>query len=229
MLPLTVQDIITRVQKIFGDESSVQIDNSDIIRWINEAQEEIVQANDGLMETTAVANSVIGQAAYSFPTDCATLRSIQFKGYRVQYKSFNEFNEYIDGWNAPVGNNIYGNGIPSVFMIWQNKFNVFPPPSEAVVSGFTVYYMRHPVQVVTTADTPEVPVEYHKSIIDYCLQQAYELDEDSEKQQLKGANFDRKMLELNDRNKTTDEYYPTITVLPEDADNTYYPYISGGY
>lgn len=225
MNPLSVQDIVTRVQKIFGDEASVQIDVSDITRWINEAQEEIVTNNDGLMETTATASSVVNQAEYDFPDDCATFRSLQYNGYRVKYMSFTDFNQYLDGYNATP--NSYGAGIPTVFMIWENKFHVFPMPNQSITDGFKIFYMRHPVEVSLLTDIPEVPVAYHKAIVDYCLEQSYEVDEDSEKQQLKNSSFSTKMLQLNDRNKRVAEFYPSITVLPEDDNFNSIPWVGG--
>lgn len=181
------------------------------------------------METTAVADSVSGQAVYDFPSDLSVMRSLQYKGFRVKYLSLNEFNENIDGWNAPGATNPYGPGIPTMFMTWKNQITVFPTPNESVVGGFTIFYARHPLQVTTVADTPEVPIQYHKAIIDYCLEQAYELDEDSEKQQLKGAAFNDKVMRLNDRNKRVDEYYPMITTLPEDDMYGYNAYQGLGY
>lgn len=176
------------------------------------------------METSATAASVVGQSDYNLPSDLAVFRSLQYKGFRVKFLTFNEFNEYLDGYNAPVGSNSYGPGVPTVFMIWQNKLTVFPSPNEAIVDAFKIYYMRHPVQVATTVDTPELPVEYHKAIVDYCLQQAYEMDEDSEKYAMKAAAFRDKTQLLNNRNTTNEEYYSKITVLPQDEMGHYSPY-----
>lgn len=176
------------------------------------------------METSATAASAVGQTDYSLPSDLAVFRSLQYKGFRVKFQTFNEFNEYLDGYNAPVGSNPYGPGIPTVFMIWENKLRVFPSPNEAIADGFKIYYMRHPVQVSTTADTPELPVEYHKAIVDYCLQQAYELDEDAEKYAMKQAAFREKTQLLNNRNQANEEYYSKITILPQDDMGYYSPY-----
>lgn len=174
------------------------------------------------MEASATANSVYGQADYDLPDDMAVFRSLQYKGLRVKFMTFNEFNEYLDGYNASPS--FFGPGIPTVFMIWEGKLKVFPTPNESITNGFKIYYMRHPVQVLTTADTPELPVEYHKAIVDYCLQQAYELDEDAEKFAVKQAEFKRKTDLLNNRNQSNEEAYPRITILPQDDTGHYSPY-----
>ena len=213
---MNVTDIVTRVQRIFGDQSGVQIDQNDIIRWLNDGQEEIVIANDGLMETTATADIVQGQDLYSYPADCSVLRSVRYTGYAVKYMPLTEFDLYLDGFSAnPTP---YGQGIPSIYTVWQNQIRLFPQPNTSVAAGLTVLYIQHCAQIVTTADPLSVPVQYHKALVDYCLEQAYELDEDLQKQTAKKQEFDAKMMKLNDRNKKTTEYYPSITVLPQDSD-----------
>lgn len=226
---INVQEIITRVQRVFGDEASVQITQDDIIRWINDAQEEIIVNNDGLMETIATASTVQGQDTYDFPSDLAVMRSLQYKGFRVKYFSLNEFNEYLDGWNTNVNNSIYGQGTPLVFMTFENKITVFPPPDQSLADALTIFYTRHPIQVSLVTDTPELPVQYHKAIVDYCLQQAYELDEDTQKQLVKDQSFTKRVMQLNDRNKRVSEYYPSITTLPEDDTFGSDYYLGWGY
>ena len=224
-----MQDVANRVKRIFGDEAGVQITDDDIIRWINDGQEEVVVDNEGLMETTGTSNIVIGQADYDCPADMSVLRSLAFKGYRLKYMSFAEFNEYIDGFKAEPGISPYGVGIPEIFMVWNLKITVFPKPDRDIANGLTIYYMKHCPQVTTLADPLGVPVQYHKAIVDYCLQQAYELDEDIQKSAMKKGEFDEKMLKLNDRNKwISQEYYPRITTLPEDENYGNYGYW-GGY
>jgi hypothetical protein len=216
-LTLNVQDVVTRVKRTFGDEAGVQISDDDIIRWINDAQEQIVLDNEGLMETTATANSVVSQAEYDVPADMSVFRSLRFKGYRLKPMSMTEFDSYIDGFSASTP--IYGPGIPEVFTIWNNKIIVFPTPNESVTGGFTILYIKHPASVGTLADGLTVPLQYHNSVVTYCLKQAYELDEDYQKAELKKAEFNENTMKLNDRNKwITQEVYPRITVLPEDAE-----------
>lgn len=227
---MNVQDVATRVKRIFGDESGVQVTDDDIIRWINDAQEEIVIKNEGLMEATATADVVINQPEYDFPDDLSVLRSLKYKGYRLKSMSLAEFNEYIDGYSAAPGVSPYGPGIPEVFTVWEQKITLFPKPAESLTGGLTILYIKHPASVANLADDLSVPLQYHKAIVDFCLQQAYELDEDYQKSELKRNEFSAKMMELNDRNKwISQEYYPRITTLPEDENYGNYGYWGGYY
>lgn len=226
---MNVQDVVTRIKRTFGDEAGVQITDQDIIRWINDAQEKITLENEGLMETTGSTDIVQGQAEYDVPADMSVLRSLAYKGYRLKYMSFAEFNEYIDGFAAPDSVTPYGAGIPEIFMVWDNKIRIFPKPSENLPGGLTVYYIRHPPSVGNLADALTVPLQYHNAVVKFCLKEAYELDEDYNKAQAVKTDFENDVMKLNDRNKwVSQEYYPRITTLPEDENYGNYGYW-GGY
>lgn len=224
---MNVQDVVTRVKRIFGDEAGVQITDQDIIRWINDAQEEIGINNEGLMESIATANIIADTSEYDVPGDFSVLRSLKYKGFRLKYMSFSEFNEYLDGFSSK--DSPYGSGIPEVFMVWNNKITLFPKPSEAILDGLSIYYIKHPAPVNTLADNLSLPLGYHNAIVSYCLQQAHELDEDIQKADRSQNKFNETMMKLNDRNKwVSQEYYPRITTLPEDENYGSYGYW-GGY
>lgn len=226
---MNVQDVVTRVKRIFGDENGAQITDDDVIRWINDAQQQVTLENEGLLETTASANIVQNQMEYDVPSDFGVLRSLKFKGYRIKYMSFAEFNEYIDGYSAAPGVSPYGPGIPEIFTVWENKITLFPKPSEDVTNGLTIYYMKNPTPVGTLADSLTIPLQYHNAVVKYCLKEAYSLDEDFQKSQAMKSEFDNDVMKLNDRNKwVSQEYYPRITTLPEDENYGNYGYW-GGY
>lgn len=226
---MNVQDVVTRIKRTFGDEAGVQVTDQDIIRWINDAQEKIVLENEGLMETTGSADTVEGQAEYDVPADMSVLRSLAYRGYRLKYMSFAEFNEYIDGFAAPDNVAPYGPGIPEIFMVWDGKIRLFPKPNESLTSGLTIYYIRHPQSVGNLADALTVPLQYHNAVVKFCLKEAYELDEDYSKAQAVKTDFENDVMKLNDRNKwVSQEYYPRITTLPEDENYGNYGYW-GGY
>lgn len=212
---MNVSDIVTYVKRSFGDESGAQITDDDLFRWINAAQEEIANDNQSVLETTGTADIVAGQSDYSVPADLNMLRSLQFNGVHLNKMSFNEFNLYLDGFrktNPPT----YGNGIPDAFMVWNDTITIFPTPQQSIIGGLIIYYIRHPTAIANFADTLTVPVHYHKAIVDFCLQQAYELDEDVAKANMKKTEYNDRLMKMSNRKQEDEEYYPTITTLPED-------------
>ena len=114
-------------------------------------------------------------------------------------------------------------------MVWNNKITLFPKPQESLTGSLTIYYIRQPTEITNLADELSVPVAYHNAVVKFCLKEAYELDEDYQKAQIKKSEFDSDMMTLNDRNKWgSQEYYPRITTLPEDENYGNYGYW-GGY
>ena len=207
-----MQDVVTRVKRTFGDEAGVQISDADIIRWINDAQQEIALNNEQLMQATASASAVQNQMDYDVPADFSILKFLKYKGYRLKHMSFQEFNEYIDGYSEE---STYGPGIPEIFMVWEGLITVFPKPQENLTDAFKIYYIKTPAPISTLADDLSLPLVYHNPIVNFCLKQAYELDEDYQKASIKQQEFSDTTMKLNDREKVQD-YYPRITTLPED-------------
>jgi prolyl oligopeptidase len=76
-----------------------------------------------------------------------------------------------------------------------------------------LYYSRFPKNLVNVDDVPEIGLEYHPAIVNYCMQQAYELDEDLQGAQYSQQQFNTGMATIaENENKINDDLYPTITV-----------------
>lgn len=216
---MNVSDIQTRVKRAFGDESGVQVTDTDIVRWINDGQRHIVLHNESLLEKSGFTDVVAGQQEYDLPVDLLVLRSVSIKavGYTsyVRLKGFRltEFNEYIDGWDG----NVHSQGVPSAYCLHAGKLELFPIPDSSVTNGLKIYYNRKPTEVVTSADTPDLPELYHKALVKYCMQEAYEMDEDWEAASAKNQDMTSDINLLRGREDwKQQDAYPTITVLAED-------------
>jgi hypothetical protein len=209
---VNVQDIMTRVKRTFGDEAGVQITDADIFRWINDGQREIAVQNDAL-QTKGTLASVAGQQAYTLPADLLTLQSVWFAGFLVNPKSWQQAEEDIIALGTP---NVLQQGQPSFYWTWANQINFYPVPSDSV-SSIVVFYNRSPIQVATSLDSLDLGVTYHNAILQYVLQQAYELDEDWTASTTKQTQFENSLKDLSE-NETWNgrRSYPVITVLPED-------------
>lgn len=216
---MNVLQIQEYIKRQFGDESGVQVTDDDILRWINAAQRQIVLQNESLLEVTSVTNTIAGEQTYSLPVDLLKLRGIQYRSatdqsyFRLKGYSLAEFNEKVDGWDGATDSSE-----PFAYTIYANEIQLFPLPSSAVTAGLKIYYNRTPVEVALTSDTPELPILYHDTIVKYCLQQAYEMDEDWDAVGNKAQEVDREVNLLRGREDwKTQEFYPTVTVLNDDA------------
>jgi len=216
---MLVSEIKARVKRQFGDESGVQVTDTDIVRWINDSQREIVKRNEGLLEVTAVANAVANQQDYVLPANLLILKTIKYKEtptgnsyVKLQGCNFVEFNEYVDGWDGATDR-----GDPVSYTVFAGNYSVFPIPSAALTAGFKLYYNRIPTDVINDGDTPELPTLYHEAIVKYCLAQAFEIDEDWDGANLKLAQMEDDVKTLRGRvDWKTQDTYPTITVRYED-------------
>lgn len=217
---MNVQDIVTRVRRTFGDEAAVQVTNEDIIRWINDGQVEIIKNNDTALEKTAFVNLVAGQSSYTLPTDLLILRALRFKYptmnsfSRLSFKSMQQFDEEIDGWDGTG----YNNSSPSYFTLYEGNALLFPTPDTSSTNGLKVLYNQKPADVDDVLDTLALPIIYHNTIMKYCMWQASLLDEDHEPAMMYRTDFAGDLGVLAN-NETSDPVatYHTITVLEYDA------------
>lgn len=205
---MLASEISDRVKRQFGDTAGIQITDADVIRWINDAQREIAKS-DGLLQTFATTDSVAGQQEYVRPPDILTLRSVHYDGRKLQALSPQEAEDFISS-------NDTSTGVPDRFWIWATKIFLYPIPAAAGIGSIRIFYTRQPRLIDDLTDTPEINLEHHGRIVEYCLQQAYEMDENWQAAQLKGKQF-KDGLETKKVEDGPNDYYPIITIRPEDS------------
>lgn len=219
---LTVQDVITRVQRTFGDESSAQVTTDDIIRWINDAQREAVMQCEDLLQKIGYISTVSGQKDYSLPADLFTLKHVYVKDagsagyYILKWLPLVEMSEQIDGWDTTDAISSY----PLVFNQQEDgKLTIFPPPMSSVANGIKLNYSRYATDVVDTNSAIDLPPYLHSYVVNFCEMQAYEMDEDWESASNK-ANQIQGDLDFNNNRKDWfgKETYPTISPTWQDQD-----------
>lgn len=208
-----VNDVITDVKRTFGDEASVQVSDIDIIRWTNAAQREILISNK-ILRSTGTTDITAGVSEYTLAgLSVVSIQSIHFAGRKVEWKSFQEAEEYVQSVD-PLKTST---GDPALWYEWGGTINLYPVPSKDVVAGLTVYYIKEPTPLTLTSDVLSVPDSYFESILQFVLSKAYELDEDSENSQFKLSQFGARLDTLSEQeNNTSSMTYPRITVLEED-------------
>lgn len=208
---MNVADIISRVKRTFGDESGTQITDDDIIRWINDAQNEIAQTVK-LFETTGTQTTVAGTNDYFLPDTLIDLRAVYVDGRHLQYLAEREFDEYIRKVNAGTE---ASPGYPTYYTSWGNKITLYPGPGAN--SSLEIRFICFPIQVAATTDDLPLPMRYHNRILEMVLASAHELDENYEAYQTKYGQFANNLsAQLGDEDWDGKSEYPRITVLVED-------------
>lgn len=209
---MLVSEVVTRVLRQFGDEASVQIEEADIIRYINDGVREIVTQND-IGQTTGTINSAVDVSEYTIPADLMAMRTLYYDSLRLKHLTKAEFDIYINS-DDPLQTS---RGTPLYWTKWANQFILYPKPD--AIKVVKLQYLRKPTEVVAVGDALPVASEYYNRVVEYCLQQAYQTDEDWEAAGQMNSQFNDGLTRAKQQEVFSEsvETYPTITVLPEDA------------
>lgn len=219
-MTLSVAEITTRITRQFGDEANSQISQEDIIRWINDAMREIAHKNK-LLQAKAVTDVLSQIRTYTLPTDMSKLHSVRYKGVTLTPVTVAEADELLGQLDVTVTDG-FPVGTPTHYWIWADQINLYPAPDTNVTGGLTAYYSRVPVPVANPGDVPELTDEYHNRILDYCLAQAFEIDENYQVSQAKMQAFNQGVAASNNISEEQQETYPYITSSYDETD--FYPY-----
>lgn len=207
---MLVSDVGTRVKRQFGDEVGAQIDDEDIIRWCNDAQQEIA-LQQKLLQTTAVVPTVVNQQDYTLPTDLLALRGVRYDKVRVTGITMDEIDNVLKDRTE-----VYG--IPQYYWLFSNTLSLWPTPDD--IKNITIYYTKVPTALAAVGDTISLPAQFNNRIVEYCIAQAAELDNDLEHYQLKMGQFQAGIDQVKNVPEQTeiDDSYPYMSYNPEEYD-----------
>ena len=209
----TVQDVITDVKRTFGDEAAIQITDTDIIRWTNAAQREILIQNR-ILRATGTTDIVANQSEYTLSgLDVVAIQSIHYDGRRIDPMSFQEAEEYINSGDPKKTQS----SASMIWYEWGGVINLYPVPDTDIPAGLTIYYIKEPPAVTDVGDVLSVPNSYYENVVQFVMSKAYELDEDTENSNFKLGQFKERLDMLAEQESQPSQYtYPRITVMPED-------------
>lgn len=211
----SASDVILEVKRTFGDESGVQITDSDIIRWINAAQLEVAMRNPEILPAVALVNATAEQADYPLLANIPnvlTIQSIHFKNKPVKHLQFQEAEAFLMN-----GDSIFPES-PSEFPeFWYERAGIvtfYPAPSITESGAIKIYFNKRP-DAVTTNSLLSLSDHYYNGIVSYVLEQAYLLDENPQLAGVVAAKFDSTVTRMQERTSTQSDYYPFITVIED--------------
>jgi hypothetical protein len=208
---MLVSDIFARVRTQFSDEAGIQLTDAIIMRWINDAMRDIA-INNNLLQVRATTPSVVGQDEYGTPTGMLTLHTVRYDGLKLKKISVQEADQTIA--NGTLSDT------PQVFWEEAGNFVLYPVPK--AVKTITTIYTRTPVEVAAGGDTPELPIQYHNRIVEYCIAQAAEMDDNPQLASMKMQQFEGKVTQHKDQDFEGNDFYPQISVSERDADLDFY-------
>lgn len=206
-------DVILEVERVFGDESGTQITRSDIIRWINNAQLEVVMRNPEVGRATVMVNSVAGQGDYPVALNVPNLLriiSIHYNGRYVRNMPFQEAEAYLQdaGTADPTAE-------PLFWYEFAGLVTFYPAPAQSIAQGIKIYFNKKPDTITSDSQLLSLSDNYYNSIVSYCLKTANLLDENPQMAGVFAAEFDTGVTRMAERTQPQQDYYPFITIIED--------------
>lgn len=205
---MKVSEIISRVRSIAGDTNVLQFTDNTALDWINDGVRECAKDNQ-LLQKTATQNLVVGTIAYTLPTDILKLHSVKVDGQKIRVLTLAEFEAY--------GGDSTDSGTPVVAYVWGGKINFYPKPTSALPLVIEYTYDPPVTNIANINDDPPLPVGYHSRLVDYCLAQVAQQDDDMPRYQLKMEEFRSGVHNMKDDATEMEDYYPMMGVSARDS------------
>ena len=204
---MLVSAIISTVRTIISDKDSLQVTDAEMMVWINQAMREVAVDNE-LLQMSATSNTVVGTANYVLPADILKLHSVKYDNEKLPVYSRKDAEEHANLTSTT-------NGTPGFCYVWAGSLYLVPPPS--AIKALIIDYIRQPTDVTAVGNTPELPLQYHNRLIDFCLAQAYLQDGDQQMYAMKIQEFQSGVRQVRDTPEWEADAYPSFTVSDRDS------------
>lgn len=182
----TALDVITRVKTQFGDNSGAQLTDATILRWINDGQQEIVN-NNPILKAVKLSNIVAGQAEYTFPGDKVQyIEAVYVDNRPIKNLSPQSFRDFI------LSDDPKTNAKSKYPDVWYERAGVitfYPTPDTSFTNGLKLEYVKMPTPVTESSSPLGVPDRYLNNLVNYCMMNALEYDENYGAAQYKLVQF----------------------------------------
>jgi hypothetical protein len=207
-------DVSIRVKSQFGDTSGAQVSDDSILRWINDAQREIVNSNL-LLRAVKYTDIVIGQHDYTFPTDkVLAIEALYIDGTPLEAVTVQQAREFQMTRDPNFERQ---QDIPTIWYERAGVITVYPKPAKTITNGLKIEFLKTPSELTAMTDTLAVPDRYFNEVVNFVLAQAMEMDENFSAATYKFSQFREGLnrLAYRDNMNQTDLYYQVVPD-PED-------------
>lgn len=202
----TYAQLAIEVKRLFGDESGVQLEPGDILRWANLGQQEIVTRNK-VLKGRADTPTVAATDTYTFPAqDIFEVTSILLDGAPLPNMDYAEAERQILAYD-PLKTQT---GQPQFWYTWGNEFYLWPVPDKAYTMRM-LYAKTPPMLTGSDAELLSISNEYFPVLVDYILARAYEMDEDWAAANAKQQSFENSIAQQGEKERDAEDLtYPVI-------------------
>lgn len=200
---MLAREIIDDVLTLFGDRSGAQVNTEDCIRWINDAQLEIVRQTECNLQIEYYT-TIPGTNVYATPDDFLKFNRVVYDGIPLLHTTQRDMDMQNEGRE-----NSSASGTPTRFYRSRLAIVLWPSPSE--IKGFTIEYLARPELIRSPDQSLTIPEEYQKDIKSLLLARAYETDDNMDAAQAKEKKFEDRIVQNRDDEKNPHmDSYPAI-------------------
>lgn len=214
--PTTFQGLAlaSDLRRLFGDQDSVQLQDADIVNWINAGYRDITAQNP-ILQMTVTHDVTAGTSAVSYPADRVQyIQAIYFNNIPLIALSYAEAQEYI-AKNARLSDTA---SAPTIWWEWAQTIQLYPIPNATTTNGaLKMDYLAIPVPMNTLYDNLSLPDRYYNTLLEYVLMKANTMDENWLGIDAHQQAYQQGVMQLAEQeNKPGNSTYKTVTVLDAD-------------
>lgn len=207
---MNVSEIKRAVKRQFGDESGAQITDEDIVRWINDAQVDIVRKTE-LVNEHRESGAVSGDGTYELPSNFMAMARVTFDNRLLPQRLLRDLDLDSNGVDTVA------TGTPQSYYVWSNTLFLYPAPSASGSGNLDIWYVSRPTTMANDTDIPDLPVHMHEDIVRYCLVRAKELDDDYDGAKRMSEDYDSRIAQvIYESTSQPVDSYPAVRALPGD-------------
>lgn len=202
-------DVAANVRRSFGDESGVQLEDGDLLRWINQGQYEIARQNK-ILKSKGLTTTMPGQASYvlNLGQPILQIESVRFGEKRLVPTEFTTVDANFEEYPSDA------KGDPQIWYRWGDEVVLWPTPKTS--EALRIYFTAAPTQE-TLFDEERllvIPDDYFLPLVDFCMAKAHEMDDNPQSQELSIKMYADRMTSMNDESRGGQTLtYQTITIV----------------
>lgn len=204
---MTPASIITAARGKYNAVGSDFFTDGQLFDLIWEAEQEILRIAP-TNEASSVTATATGTQAYTFPTNFASIKRVQYQGGKLQKISMRE-----DDMLTLYDQGSTEQGSPQYYYEWADTIYLRPVPDAA--GTMTIFGYKEPASV-STDTTLEVPERFHFAIVNYLTSEMAAKDSNFEMATYYQNKWQKDLGQIEDwwrRHKRADRF---VTVQDQD-------------
>lgn len=208
---MDVTTLVRKVKRLFGEDSTIFIDDQDIYDWINEGRRDISRkAKVGVVSVSTPASTWASTPlVWNDSTHFPPIRRVAYGSVPIPYVDIASFDDRNIDLSA--------SGVPQFYYISGTNLHLWPVPNASDSTSVFVETIPAYEDVDDTSDSLGIPVQYHDDLVLFCLARAHHRNQDHNASERAMAEYNANIFQRREDMHAPDSY-PVIRDDPNDMD-----------